>query len=500
VAGTESEPVPSTPEPSPAIAWRPILGVALVLTVVLLALSTRYGYHRDELYFLVAGRHLAWGYPDQPPLTPFLAWTMNGIGHGSLIVFRLPAALAAAAVTLLTALMARDLGGGRFAQALAAVTMALSTYVLLSGHLLVTSTIDLLVWVTVTWLVLRILRGGDPRLWLAVGVTTGLGFLNKELPIVLLLGLLVGVLLTPSARGALRSPWLWGGMAIAAAMWAPVLLWQADHGWPQFTLAGQIRDEYGSVGQRIGFFALQIVLFSIGAAYLWITGVTHLWRDEAWRTYRVFAWAWLFVLIFFVITAGQGYYPSGTYPVLIAAGAVVFERRPRHRGIVRVVVISSILLLPAALPILPASTLSDSPWSGPGETQLETVGWPHLVDVVAAAYATIPAAERDHAGVFTANYGEAGAVDRFGPAHGLPRAYSGHNGYGLWGPPPPDTGPVVVVWEDGPPSDFFDGCKAFERITGPVSNEETDRTSVYVCSGPINGWASAWPDLVHLSS
>ena len=284
--GPDREPVPGIPDRGAAIAWRPILGVTLGLAVVLIALSGRYGYHRDELYFLACGRHLAWGYPDQPPLTPFLAWAMNGIGHGALVVFRLPATLAAAAVTLLTALMARDLGGGRFAQVLAAVTMALSTYVLLSGHLLVTSTVDLLVWVTVTWLVLRILRGGDERLWLAVGAASGLGFLNKQLPIVLLLGLLVGVLLTPSARHVLRSPWLWAGMAIAAAMWAPVLLWQADHGWPQVTLAGQIRDEYGSVGERLGFFALQIVLFSVGAAYLWVTGLTGLWRDEDWRTYR----------------------------------------------------------------------------------------------------------------------------------------------------------------------------------------------------------------------
>ena len=203
--------------------------------------------------------------------------------------------------------------------------------------------------------------------------------------------------------------------------------------------------------------------------------------------------------MFFVITAGQGYYPSGTYPVLIAAGAVVFERRPRHRRIVRVVVLSSLLLVPAALPVLPASWLSDSPWSGPGETQLETVGWPHLVDVVAAAYATIPASERTQASVFTGNYGEAGAVDRFGAAHGLPHASSGHNGYGLWGPPQ-QTGPVVVVWEGSAPSDFFNDCKVFAGITGSVSNEETDSTSVYVCSGPIGGWSAAWPRLVHLSS
>ena len=128
----------------------------------------------------------------------------------------------------------------------------------------------------------------------------------------------------------LRSRWLWVGVAVAVAAWAPVLYWQAAHGWPQLTLAREIRAEYGTPGQRVGFFALQLVLFSLGATYLWVTGVASLWRDDAWRAYRVLAWAWLVVLAILILTAGQGYYPAGIYPVLIAAGAVVAERRGRR--------------------------------------------------------------------------------------------------------------------------------------------------------------------------
>jgi len=486
-------------EATPGIAWRGIAAVAAAVGLLLLAMSSRYGYHRDELYFLACGRHLAWGYPDQPPLTPFLAWVMNGVGHGSLTVFRLPATLTAVAVTVMAALCARELGGRAFAQVLAALTVGSSTYVLLSGHLLVTSTIDLLAWVAVLWLVVRILRTRDRRLWPLVGLAAGVGLLNKQLPIVLLGGLVVGILLTPEARPLLRGPWPWVAAAIAAVCWTPVLLWQAAHGWPQLTLAHEIRAEYGTAGQRAGFVALQLLLFGVGT-YLWVVGLVNLWRDPRWRIYRVLAWTWLFVLAFFVVSAGQGYYTAGTYPVLIAAGAVAVERRRRRWPLVVAVLAVSALFLPAALPVLSPATLGASPWNGLGETQRETVGWPHLVGQVAAAYRSIPPDQRERAGIFTANYGEAGAVDRFGAAAGLPHAWSGINGYGLWGPPPSSMAPVVVVWEDGAPTEFFRDCRDLGRVTAPVSNEESDRASVYVCAGPVDGWAAAWPRLVFLSN
>ncbi len=471
-----------------------------VLVVVLVAFSGRYGYFRDELYFLAAGRHLAWGYPDQPPGTPFLAWVMNGVGHGSLVVFRLPAVAAAAAVTLLSGVMAAEFGGRRFAQVLAAVSVAAGTFVLLSGHLLITSSIDLVVWVTVTWLAVRMLRTGRDWLWVGIGVVTGLGLLNKQLPIVLVGALVVGMLLTPSARPLLRSRWLAVGAAITAVAWAPVLTWQARHGWPQLTLAAQIRAEYGTVAERTNFLLLQLLLFSLGATVLWVAGLVKLWRDPAWARYRVLAWAWLAVFVFFVGTAGQGYYPAGTYPVLIAAGAVVAERWRRRWLVVAAVVATSALTVPAALPVLSPTALAASPWNGLGETLRESVGWPQLVDQVAAAYRSIPADQRSHAGIYATNYGEAGAIDRFGPSLGLPPAWSGHNGYGLWGPPPQDLAPVVVVWEDTTPDRFFTDCHKFADVTGPVSNEESDRAAVYVCAGPNGGWAHAWAQLRHLSS
>jgi 4-amino-4-deoxy-L-arabinose transferase-like glycosyltransferase len=486
----------------PSVAWRPLASIAGALLVLLVGFGGRYGFHRDELYFLAAGRHPAWGYPDQPPLTPIIGHLMDLIAPGSVRALRIPAALASTAVTLAAGLTARELGGGRFAQVLAALATGTGLFVLLSGRLLATSTIDLLVWVTLIFIVVRAVRTGRDRLWLVAGLVAGVGLLNKQTPAFLLFGLLVGVVATRQTRRLLANPWLWAGAAVAALLWTPVLVWQARHGWPQLTLAGQIRDEYGAAGERVLFFLLQFLLFSLGATYLWITGLVHMWREPAWRRFRLLAWAWLAVLVAFTVTAGQGYYPGGLYPALIAAGAVVVEHHPRRRRpVVVAVVASSALLLPAALPILSPATLNDSVWAGgAGETLRESVGWPQLVDQVAAAYRSIPASERPHAAIFTSNYGEAGAIDELGPERGLPAAWSGHNGYGLWGPPPQEATPIVVVWEDGTPNRFFTDCQPHGRVRGEVTNEETQRAAVFVCAAPIGGWAAAWPRLVHLSS
>ncbi|MEP6526515.1 MAG: glycosyltransferase family 39 protein, partial [Nocardioidaceae bacterium] len=190
----------------------------------------------------------------------------------------------------------------------------------MTGHLMVTATLDFPVWVVTVFLVIRILRTDEPRLWLLVSLVIGIGLLNKALPAVLALGLLVGGLMVPSVRAQLRSPWLWGGAALAAAIWVPYLLWQSDHGWPQLQLAHDISSEYSTAGERLGFVALQLLLFGPVGAWLWITGLARLWRSADWA--KVLPWTWLTVVVVFAVTAGQGYYTAGIYPVLIAAGAV----------------------------------------------------------------------------------------------------------------------------------------------------------------------------------
>jgi 4-amino-4-deoxy-L-arabinose transferase-like glycosyltransferase len=490
-----------TTAPVGAPAWRAIAFVAVPVGVALFALSGRYGYHRDELYFLAAGHHLAWGYPDQGPLVPALGRLMDELAPGSLVVFRLPATLAAVVVTVVSALTARELGGRAFAQGFAALVVGTGVLTLLAGHLMATATFDFLVWVVSIFLFVRILRTGEQRLWLLIGLVMGLGLLNKALPTVLALGLLVGCVLVPSVRPQLRSGWLWGGVLIAGAIWVPYLLWQADHGWPQLQLAQDVSAEYSAAGERLGFFALQLLGFGLVGAWLWITGLARLWRSTDWP--KVLPYAWLTVIVVFIVTAGQGYYTAGIYPVLIAAGAVRMEERVRRPGLVLAgALVIALVFVPAELPVLSATTLANSPWSGLAENQLETVGWPEFTDQVAAAFATIPASQRAHETILTENYGEAGAVERYGPALGLPYAYSGLNAFGYWGPPPATATWVTVVAEDGPPMPVLRQCRFVRRVTNSsgVDNEESQFAAIYVCRAPAAGWAATWPRFTHLSN
>ena len=469
--------------------------------MVLLAASTRYGYHRDELYFIVSGQHLAWSYPDQGVLTPLLAITFEKLGHGSLVVFRLPAVASVVGAAWLTGLTARELGGRTRAQVLATLTVAVSTVGTLAGHLLSTSTPDFVLWVAITWVVLRIARTGQTRLWVVAGVLVGVALLNKDLVLALVLSLTIGLFTVPGGRRLVFNRWYVVGGVIALAAWAPGLLWQAHHGWPQVTLARMIREEYGTPGERIGFLAVQIVLFSLGATVLWVIGAVRVWRDPAWRFARVLAVSWLVAFVVFVVSAGQSYYTAGVYPALIAAGAVVIERRPRvFWTMTAVVVLTSALIMPASLPILTPRTLAASGWAGPAEQLLEMVGWPREVGLVASAYRSIPAAQRPHAVILTSNYGEAGAIDRYRARFGLPAAYSGLNAFGLWGPPPASDGPVVLVWEDQRPPTYLRGCRYVRRVGGPVPNEEHDYARIFVCAGPRGTWASIWPRVAHLSN
>ena len=484
----------------PDIAWRPVGFVLVVVAVVLTATSGRYGYHRDELYFLAAGHHLAWGYPDQGPLVPFVFRVFDVLGGGSLVVERIPATVCSLGVTLVAAMTARELGGRAFAQALTATVVGLGGFVLGVGHIFVTATVDMLVWTVVIWLTVHIIRTGRDRLWLVAGAVAGLGLLNKDLPEVLLAMIAVSLAIVPETRRHLRSKWLWIGGLVAALMWAPTLWWQATHGWPQATLAREIHEEYSEAGNRIGFFAEQLLLFGPVGMWLWIWGAVRLWRDRG--VFRVLPLIWLGCLIVFVVTAGQGYYTAGIYPALIAAGAIALERRVRRRVLVLgVATLAAIVALPPFLPLLSATDLYNSPYRAPAENQFETVGWPDLVAQVAETYDALPASQRARTTILTSNYGEAGAISRYGPEHGLPAAYSGHNGFGDWGPPPERDTSVIAISEGGPPR-LLKQCQRVAAVHNRdgVANEETENAAIYVCEAPAQGWAAAWPHLRHLDS
>ena len=309
----------------PPVAWSLVLPVAAAELALLVATANRYGYHRDELYFRVAAQHPAWGYDDQPALTPLLGRLSESAFGDDPRGLRVVSAVAIAIVVVLVALIARELGAGRAGQAIAALATAASGAAMAVGHLLSTTTFDILVWVTVVLLVARILGGGDERQWLLVGLVVGLGLENKNL-VLLLLGALACGCLLDRRFGLARSPWLWAGAALAILLWVPNLLWQAHHGWPQLELADKIGNE-DPIGNRVQLLPLQLLLIGPLLAPLWLAGLWWLLRRTEARPYRPLGLAYLTLLVVVFVAGGKPYYTMGLLLALLGAGAVVAERR-----------------------------------------------------------------------------------------------------------------------------------------------------------------------------
>ncbi|MFE0626279.1 glycosyltransferase family 39 protein [Streptomyces sp. NPDC058864] len=476
-------------------ATAPVLGVTAAVAAVLTVFSGRYGFHRDELYFLVAGDHPAWGYVDQPPLTPLAARLSTAVFGDTPGGLRVVATLACAATIVVVAAVARELGGGRAAQVLAAACTGVSGFVLAVGHLVSTATFDMLAWVVVCWLLLRLLRTGDGRLWLAVGAALGVGMQNKYL-IALLAFALLAALLATGPRHVLRGWWPVAGAAVAFAVALPNLWWQAAHGWPQLTVAGGISADDGTEN-RIMFVPQQIVFLSPVFVPVWIAGGLRLWRDPALRWARAFAPAYLILAVMVVASGGKPYYCLPLLLVLLAAGCVTVASRPRAMW--PAVAVTAVISALISLPVLPPRSVGLV--NAVNKEQGEQIGWPELAVAVDQAWSGVPAADRPRAVIFAQNYGEAGALAYHGAIRGLPAPYSAHMSFADWGPPPDSaTGPVLLVRQVGADrvERHFTGCQGAGRVNNgrDVDNEEQDAVIV-LCTGPKEPWSQLWPSLRH---
>lgn len=487
-------------DPLPRFALWPVLAVAAILTVVLFALSGRYGYHRDELYFLATSHHLAWGYPDQPPFVPVLTRVVTAVFGTSPTALRVPSAIAVAAVVVLTAATSRELRGERGAQILAAACMAFTPILLGGGHLLETSTFDLLAWTVVIWMTVRMLRTSDARWWLAIGLATGIALLNKDLVAYLAVGILAGIAVS-GPREVLRSRWLPAGAIIAGACWTPYLLWQAHNGWPQLTVARAIAGGSSASSTPRGLFIPDQVLFQgVALALIWILGLLRLLRDPQLRRYRCLGWTYIILAVVLIAVGGKAYYLSGLYPLLFAAGARPVTSRARRIRLGVAFAISA-LAIPIILPVIPAADLHSTAIDAVNPEAGEQVAWSTYVDQIAAAYRLLPARQQASAIVLTRNYGEAGAVDLFGPARGLPTVYSGHNGYWYWGPPPQSaTSALAVGFQQADLAKIFASCRQAAILDNGLhlKNHEQGKP-VWLCTGPLHSWAQMWPTMRQLS-
>ena len=482
-----------------------VLPVAAAEFLLLVVTSNRYGYHRDELYFRVAARHPAWGYDDQPALTPlvgrFSEWMFGADPRG----LRMLSAVAMALVVVLVALIARELGAGAAGQAVAALATAASAAAMAVGHLLSTTTFDVLVWVALVYVVARILGGGDERQWLLVGLVAGIGLENKQLVLLLVVALACGCLLARRWDLA-RNPWLWSGAGLAFALWLPNLLWQARHGWPQLELADKIGQE-DPVGYRVQLLPLQFLLIGPLLAPLWIGGLWWLLRRPEARPYRPLGLAYVVLLVIALVTGGKPYYTMGFLLVLLGAGGVVAEswmrdRRGRKLALGAAIAVSAAVAAVITLPLVPVEDVHATPIPDLNEDAIETIGWPTFAATVGRVWNELPQSERSTAVVYASNYGEAGAIARYGRAHGIPRAYSGHNAFWRFGRPPDGAHPIIVVGYHHREAlrGEFRGCVLSARIDNGVAvDNEEQGAPIWTCATTTEAWSRLWPRLHSLN-
>ena len=432
-------------------------GFALLLH---LGTSWRYGYFRDELYFIACSKHLAWGYVDQPPLVAVAAWLSAPTGY-HLVALRALPMLCAAGTVVLTIALVRRLGGGRFAQASAAVAVLLLPAYLLLGNVLTTTSFEPFTWTLAVYAVVRMVRAPEReavRWWLTFAVAIVFGSYGKYSIALLAAALLAGLLTTPQRR-VLRSPWPLVASAFVVVAMMPNLLWQAAHGWPFLqVLRGDAAHrpgfqsglvlEFTDLLRNAGAFLIeQVVYTNVFAAPLWLAGLIAPFRVPTLRDLRFLPIAYIIVVVAAVVLAAKGYYVIGIYASLIAVGAVALERTTAwiSAALLAAIAVTGVAFAPFSIPLLPpggliaysqALGLTGRDGKHPHLIQpifAEEFGWERLARDVAGVYSALTPSTRAVTAIYADTYGDAGALDFYGPRYGLPPAISSQNSYYLWG-------------------------------------------------------------------
>jgi len=493
----------------PRNEWSLLLLIATVRFALHLLLDGQYGFHRDELQVLDDARHLAWGYVPYPPLTPFFAAIDLTLFGDSPTGFRVFAALTQCVAMVLAGSIAREFGGGRAAQLLAALASMAMPFSLLAASQLEYVAPDLLWWVLLAWLLLRLINSGDSRWWLAIGGVIGLGMLTRYTIGACAVAIVVGVVVTPLRR-ELRSPWLWAGVVASLLVFVPNLLWQAQHDFVYLEFMRHIHERDIRWGRTSGYFPEQLFgNASVVTLPLWLGGLWFVLRARDDARQRIVACMYLVPLLLFALARGRGYYMAPAYPMLLAAGAVAFERILDRRS-ARVVTamratawsLIALAIVTSAAVALPLAPVNSSGWRlsrAVHDNFAEQIGWPEFVEQVAGIYRALPDSERPLTGILASNYGEAGAIDFYGPALGLPAALSGVNTYWYrgYGDPPPQT--LIVLGAD--PDDIAKApatCALAGTVTNRfgVENEETrNNPQIFVCRDLRRPWPELWKRL-----
>jgi 4-amino-4-deoxy-L-arabinose transferase-like glycosyltransferase len=477
----------------PRAQWAALLTIAAAVALLHMLTNGRYGFHRDELQFLSDARHLDWGFVAFPPITPLLEQIGLSLFGLSLVGLRVFSVLAQATVIVISGLMARELGGGRFAQVITALAVAFSPVPLFSGTEFQYTSFDFLWWVLAAYFIIRLLRSQDPRWWLAVGAVLGLGLETKYSIVFFIAGILAGLAFT-SARHQLATGWFWAGFALALLIFLPNFVWLIRHDFISYTFLQHIHARDVGEGRADGFLKDQIFYNSnLAAVPLWIAGLIAFLRNNR---YRMLAWMYLVPLALFFFGKGRFYYVAATYPMLIAMGAAVSEQwLARTRRWLRLTLQAvsftlfvgvSAYLCAIFIPLAASGPLRNFALKHNSDLR-EEFGWNQLVKTVAGIRDSLPPDQQAHLGITTGNYGEYGAIEMLGRAYGLPEPIGTTNTEWYWGyPTPPPTTLIVLGLTPKQAYSIFTGC----RLAGHngnnegVKNEESQyHPDIFVC-GP----------------
>ncbi|GAC67132.1 hypothetical protein GS4_05_03460 [Gordonia soli NBRC 108243] len=498
---------PDPPEPKgvPPIAWSVLAPILLFATAGTVFAASRYHLFGDELYFIAAGAHPSVSYADQGPILPLLAAFTDALPGDSLIVFRLPSIILTVIAVGVTGLIAREMGGGRTAQALAALAYGTSTLLLLQANLLATNAIDAPLWVIITWGIVRWVRTRQDRLLLVAALVTALDLQAKWLVPVLWIGVVVGVAAV-GPRDLLRRPLLWVGGLIVVISAIPSIVWQATHDWPQLQLSQQVAVEQAYIGGRLLFLPLLIVFAGALGVPLLVAGLWRLFRNSDARPYRFLGIAFLVVVVIFLAVNGRPYYPAGMLAVVMAAGAVgVADIAARRRSIgmgAGVVAATSLVVVVVAMPWKPADQITQAASVEDAAAMISVYGqfgWPELTRDVRGVVGS-ESADPTHptpTAIVSDSYWQAGALEYYGSD--LPPVYSPSRGFGYLGTPPDSA--TSVLWVDASDNGRPKACAAAEpirTITGRLAfpGAATDVT-IWRCS-VATPWSQQWTDLQHI--
>jgi len=492
--------------------------IALVKLVIHLLTNNRYGYFRDELYYIACGEHLAWGYVDHAPMVAWLVKLSRTLFGDSLFALRLFPAVAGAAKVLLTGLIARELGGRRFAVVLACLCVLAGGYLALDSFFSMNA-FEPVFWMGCVYFIIRAIKQNDSRYWLWFGLLAGLGLENKHSTLFFGFGIFVGLLLTPSRR-FFANRWLWIGGALAIALFLPNIIWEYRHDWATLELLRNVSATGKNVVlSPLEFIVQQILILNPLTLPIWLAGLWYFLFDRDGKAYRLLGVAYLVVLVMMIVLKGKNYYLLPIYPMLFAGGAVWWERllanQPRLSWLKfaypLLICLLGAVFAPMLAPVLPVETYiryQNALGFAPPKTEIGHVGplpqhfgdrfgWPEMVQQVAQIYNNLPAEERARTGIYANNYGEAGAIDFFGPQYGLPKAISPHQSYYLWGPRD-YTGDSLIVLQSKR-ADAERNCKNVEAVGTvghPLSMAEEHYT-IFICRGLKQPLPELWPRLKH---